>query len=90
MKDVLACSQINRNYGLLLAGIAALFALYLNWQLATNDRRRMVNDTYVKAIGQLGHDKMEVRLGGIYALERITRDAEDFDLHWSIMEMLSA
>ena len=95
--EVLACSQINRNYGLLLAGVAALFALYLNWQRTTNDRqrttndrRRLVNDTYIKAIEQLGHGKMEVRLGAIYALERIARDAEDFDLHWSIMETLAA
>jgi hypothetical protein len=90
VQEVLACSQINRNYGLILAGVAALFALYLNWQRTNNDRRRMVNDTYVKAIEQLGHEKMEVRLGAIYALERIARDAEDFDLHWSIMETLTA
>jgi hypothetical protein len=50
----------------------------------------MTSDTYVKAIEQLGHAKMEVRLGAIYALERIARDAEDFDLHWSIMETLAA
>jgi hypothetical protein len=97
VQDVLACSQINRNYGLLLAGVAALVALHLNWQRTISDRRRVENDatrlttdTYVKAIEQLGHDKMEVRLGAIYALERIARDAEDFDLHWSIMETLSA
>jgi hypothetical protein len=59
-------------------------------QSLENDRRRLVNDTYVKAIEQLGHDKMEVRLGAIYALERIARDADDFDLHWSIMETLTA
>ncbi len=59
-------------------------------QSLENHRRRLVNDTYVKAIEQLGHDKMEVRLGAIYGLERIARDADDFDLDWSIMETLTA
>jgi hypothetical protein len=36
----------------------------------------------------LGSGQMEVRLGGIYALERIARDsARD---HWPIMEILTA
>ncbi len=88
VKDVLACSQVNRNYGLMVAGLFALVALYLNWQRTANDRRRTVNDTYVKAVEQLGHDKMEVRLGAIYALERIA--ATDRDYHWPIMETLCA
>lgn len=88
VKDVLACSQVNRNYGLMVAGLFALVALYLNWQRTANDRRRTVNDTYVKAVEQLGHAKMEVRLGAIYALERIA--ATDRDYHWPIMETLCA
>ena len=52
------------------------------------DRNRLVNDTYVKAIEQLGHKSMEVRLGAIYALERIA--ATDRDYHWPIMETLCA
>jgi len=48
-----------------------------------------VTDRYTKAIEQLGSDKgMEVRIGGIYALERIARDsARD---HPTIMEVLAA
>ena len=34
-----------------------------------------VTDRYTKAIGQLGDDKLDIRLGGIYALERIARDS---------------
>ena len=90
-----------RNVGLVAGGIAAFgvaaWALHLNRLRTRNDGRRLANDaqrlitdTYVKAIEQLGHGKMEVRLGAIYALERIARDAEDFDLHWSIMETLCA
>jgi Pentapeptide repeats (8 copies) len=47
-----------------------------------------VTDRYTKAIEQLGSDKLNVRIGGIYALERIARDsARD---HPTVMEVLSA
>ena len=34
-----------------------------------------MTDRYTKSIEQLGSDKLDVRLGGIYALERIARDS---------------
>jgi len=47
-----------------------------------------VTDRYTKAIEQLGSDRREVRIGGIYALERIARDsARD---HPTVMEVLTA
>jgi hypothetical protein len=47
-----------------------------------------VTDRYTKAIEQLGSDKLDVRIGGIYALERVARDsARD---HPTVMEVLSA
>jgi hypothetical protein len=39
-------------------------------------KEKQVTELYVKAIGQLGSDKLPVILGGIYALERIARDSE--------------
>ncbi len=47
-----------------------------------------VTDRYTKAIEQLGSEKVDVRTGGIYALERIAHDsAKD---HPVVMEMLTA
>jgi hypothetical protein len=47
-----------------------------------------VTDRYTKAIEQLGSDKLDVRIGGICALERVARDsAED---HPTVMEVLTA
>jgi hypothetical protein len=47
-----------------------------------------VTDRYTKAIEQLGSDKLSVRIGGIYALERVVRDsARD---HPTVMEVLTA
>jgi hypothetical protein len=35
-----------------------------------------VTERFTRAVDQLGHESLDVRLGGIYALERITRDSE--------------
>jgi hypothetical protein len=47
-----------------------------------------VTDRYTKAIEQLGPDKLDVRIGSIYALERVAYDsARD---HSTVMEVLAA
>jgi hypothetical protein len=58
-------------------------------------RKGQINDRFIKAIEQLGAidqdggKKLEVRLGGIYALEQIAKDSPD-DHHWPVMEILTA
>ena len=47
-----------------------------------------VTERFTRAIVQLGDDKMAIRLGGIYALERLAKDSEKD--HDSIMEILTA
>ena len=53
-----------------------------------------ITERFTKAIDQLaatdkdGNPEIEVRLGGIYALERIARDSERD--HWTVMEVLTA
>jgi hypothetical protein len=39
-------------------------------------QEKQVTELYVKAIGELGSDKLPVVLGGIYALERIARSSQ--------------
>jgi uncharacterized protein YjbI with pentapeptide repeats len=54
-------------------------------------REGQITDRFTKAIAQLGEQgpkKLAVRLGGIYALERIAKDSKDD--HWPIMEVLTA
>jgi uncharacterized protein YjbI with pentapeptide repeats len=68
-----------------LFAAAALVYTALNFRLS---REGQVTDRYTKAIEQLGSDKLDVRIGGIYALERVARDsARD---HTTIMEVLAA
>ena len=70
------------------AGLFAAGALVYTARNFTLSREGQVTDRYTKAIEQLGSDKLDVRIGGIYALERIARDsARD---HPTVMEVLSA
>jgi hypothetical protein len=69
--------------GLLAAGALGFTAL--NFLLS---RQGQVTDRYTKAIEQLGSDKLDIRIGGIYALERIARDSKND--HPTVMEVLTA
>jgi uncharacterized protein YjbI with pentapeptide repeats len=76
--------------GLFAAGALIYIARHLtlsrrNIELAEQGQ---VTDRYTKAIEQLGSDKLDVRVGGIYALERVAGDsARD---HPTVMEVLTA
>lgn len=78
----------------ILGGFAVLVGLCIAWQNIAATKEGQVTDRFYKAIEQLGADddngkpKFELRLGGIYALERIARDSEKD--HWPIMEVLTA
>jgi hypothetical protein len=52
------------------------------------DRQRRITEGYSKAVGQLASDKIEERLGGIYTLERISKESPDD--YWTVMETLTA
>jgi uncharacterized protein YjbI with pentapeptide repeats len=71
------------------AGLLAAGALVFTARNFILSREGQVTDRYTKAIEQLGSDKgLDVRIGGIYALERVARDsAKD---HPAVMEVLTA
>jgi uncharacterized protein YjbI with pentapeptide repeats len=72
----------------LLAGtIGVVGALYTARSFALN-RAGQLTDRFTKAIEQLGHPELDVRLGGIYALERIARDSKED--HPQVVEVLTA
>jgi len=53
--------------------------------------RPQVTERFTRAIEQLGQrrdDKLDVRIGAACALEQIVRDSAE--LHWPIMEVLTA
>jgi hypothetical protein len=71
-----------------LAGLAALGSLVIATRTYRLTQQGQITDRYTKAIDQLGSDKQDVRLGGIYALERIANDSP-FD-RATIEEVLTA
>jgi len=50
--------------------------------------RAQVTERFTRAIDQLGSEKLDVRIGAVYALEQIARDSAE--LHWPITEVLKA
>jgi uncharacterized protein YjbI with pentapeptide repeats/membrane protein implicated in regulation of membrane protease activity len=60
-----------------------------NRETSELQRRGQVTERFSRAIDQLGEaEKLDVRLGAIYALEQIARDSSE--LHWPIVEILTA
>jgi uncharacterized protein YjbI with pentapeptide repeats len=72
-------------------GLALLIGIYWSARTWQTMREGQITDRFTNAINQLGEtgrEKLAIRLGGIYALERIARDSERD--HWPIMEVLTA
>jgi uncharacterized protein YjbI with pentapeptide repeats len=70
--------------GVALAGVALL----RHFAQTEADRQRRITESFSKAIEQLGSDKVEVRLGGIYSLERISKESPSD--YWTVIENLTA
>jgi hypothetical protein len=61
-----------------------------NRAVLEHQRRGQAAERYTRAIDQLsqqGPEKLDIRMGAVYALEQIARDSAD--LHWPIMEVLT-
>jgi hypothetical protein len=79
-----------------VGGILLSFGAISTWRQLQISRQQLqhnlegqITERFTRAIDQLDYKKsLEVRLGGIYALERIARDSERD--HWPIMEVLTA
>jgi hypothetical protein len=70
--------------GLSVAGVA----LARHFAQTDADRQRRITESFSKAVEQLGSDKLEVRLGAIYSLERISKESPND--YWTVMESLTA
>jgi len=82
-----------------LVVLLGLYATFKNVKIAQDNHKVALDNLRVteegklterfsKAVELLGSDKLDVRLGGIYALERIARDSQKD--HWTVMEVLTA
>lgn len=82
-------SDLRTSLAHIIGGGIVFLGLYLTWRKVVISQEGHITDRFTKAIELLGDEKLEVRLGGIFALERIAKDSADKD-HWTIMEILTA
>jgi uncharacterized protein YjbI with pentapeptide repeats/membrane protein implicated in regulation of membrane protease activity len=77
---------------LVLGALAAAVATYLFRSFARErreeSRERQLTERFMRAVDQLGHPALDVRLGGIYSLERLARESPEN--HVPIIEILAA
>src|SRR5207253_10901426 len=71
-----------------LGGAALLTGLYLTLDKLKDTLEAQLADRLTQAVDQIRDRNLEVRLGGIYALERLARTSEHE--YWPIMEILTA
>ncbi|MFA4904300.1 MAG: pentapeptide repeat-containing protein [Desulfobaccales bacterium] len=95
-------NEARKTLAYIMAGVLAIIGIYMGFRrirASENQVRSLeqqvvvaqegqITERFTRAIEQLGSDRMEIRLGGIYALERIANDS-DKD-YWTIMETLTA
>jgi hypothetical protein len=71
----------------LLAGAILAAGAFFTARTIRVNREGQITERFTRAIDQLGSQQLDVRLGGIYALERIARDSRRD--HGPIMEVLA-
>jgi pentapeptide repeat protein len=68
--------------------IAAIVVAVGTFRTIQVTRQGQIADRFTKAIEQLGKNDLDIRLGGIYALERVAQDSKRD--HEAVMEVLTA
>jgi hypothetical protein len=88
-KDLFAMEDdARKTIAQILGGAFVLAGLYFTARTYLLNYEGQITDRFSKAVGQLGHESIAVRLGGIYALERIAKDSTKDS--WTILEVVTA
>jgi len=95
-------NEYRRTWAQILGGFFVLLGLYFTWRRVEISQKTLetqqdqqVTERFTRAIDQLGqtddagNKKLEIRLGGIYALERIAWDSPGRD-YSTVIEVLTA
>jgi hypothetical protein len=88
-------NEARRTLAYIIGGLLVFIGIILTfWQIRILGKQVLVSqegqitERFTRAIEQLGSEKVAIRFGGIYALERIAKDS-DKD-YWTILETLTA
>jgi Pentapeptide repeats (8 copies) len=89
-------NEIVRTAIQMLRGAFFLATTILAWRQSQNsqqeldvNRQAQITERFTRAVDQLGSDELQVRVGGIYALERIVEVSPD-DYYRPVVEVLAA
>ena len=86
-------SETIRNIGLVAAGLIALplaiWRAIVAGRQANTAQQGLLNERYQKGAAMLGNEVLSVRLGGIYALQRLAEDHPE-QYHIQIMRLFCA
>lgn len=77
-----------KTFAQIVGGALLLGSLIFTYNTFRLQQEGQFTDRFTKAVTQIGDEKLEVRLGGLYSLERIAKDSPKD--HWTVMEILSA
>jgi uncharacterized protein YjbI with pentapeptide repeats len=90
--DVLIQSTTGIRMGLIigLAGAGVISALWVNTRALSAIQMGQTTDRFAKAVEQLGSETIDVRLGGIYALEQLAVDSHRGQDQVAVVEVLGA
>lgn len=83
--------QLRATLAQIIGGLFLFSGAYFSWRSLVQNKEGQITDRFYKAVEQLGSagpDNQAIRIGGIYALERIAKDS--LKDHWPIMEVLCA
>lgn len=72
----------------IIGGLVVLLGLYATFKNVRVAEEGKLTERFSKAVELLGNENLDVRLGGIYALERIAKDSQKD--HWTVIEVLAA
>jgi hypothetical protein len=94
-KRLALVNEYRRTWAQILGGAALLGGLYFTWRTVQVTREGQITERFTSAIDQLGakddegNPQREIRLGGIYALERIASDSPGRE-YSTVMKVLTA
>jgi len=72
-----------------VGGLLVFATIFISWRNLRATQEKQVADRFSKAVEQLGSENIHARLGGIYALEQIAKDAEE-KYYRQVMETLTS
>jgi hypothetical protein len=58
-----------------IAGIVLLVGAYFTWRQIQVSKEAQLTERFTRTVEQLGNSKCDIRIGGIYGLERVAKDS---------------